>query len=437
MSQKHIRWLEGEIPKLVTKGVLSTEVASRLGEHYRSTGSDESSRRNLVMLFFSILGALLVGGGVVLLLAHNWDALSRPVRVAISLAPLLATQLLGAWVVLHRRASVAWREAVGIGLTFAVTLALALVSQTYNIPTNLGTFLLQCVLLVIPVVYILNAATPAVLILAAITTWTADAGSGGMSVLGFWALIALVLPYFWMMKRTARHPAWHGLLGWSLAIALTVGSAITMHDIVPHGLIPVFGALFAGFVALGGTDPWRREPWSRALRTVGTLGVVGLSLVLTYPELWEDLRPKAWPTVQTADEILALSTTAAFVLWAPALLVLFHRRMGRKTVAVAGASVVSLITWSLIWLGSPDIVSPVAFNLYLFVLGLIFLMEGVSLRSLGTANGGMAILTLLMAVRFFDPSISFVIRGLLFIGVGAGFLMTNLYLVRNRKRAVA
>lgn len=435
MSRGNVRWLQDEIPKLVNQGILSPEAASRLRDHYRSI--EAGSRRNLAVLFFSILGTLLVGGGIILLLAHNWDSLSRPARVAISFIPLLGMQLLGVWVILRRRAVAAWRESVGIGLTLAVSLSIALISQTYNVPGDLGDFLLTCILLSIPVVYLLNAATPVVLLLAAISAWAGESGASGTAVIGFWTLMACLLPYFLMMKRTHAHPTWKGLLGWSFALALIVGSAFTMHDVVPYGLIPVFGALSATLVILGGSEPLQGQAWSRSFRTVGSLGAVGLSLVLTFPDLWVDLRPKAWPATQSAVEILALAMTGAVVLCAPTLLVMFRRRMTRKTLALAGVSVVSLAAWLTIWIGSPDMVSPLAFNLYLFGLGLLFLVEGVSGGSLSGANSGMAILTLLIAVRFFDPSISFVIRGLLFIAIGAGFLVTNLYLVRSRKRVVA
>jgi hypothetical protein len=136
------------------------------------------------------------------------------------------------------------------------------------------------------------------------------------------------------------------------------------------------------------------------------------------------------------DEAAALALTAALVLSAPVLTGIFHRRMSRRTVTLACTSVVSLAAWSFIGKGSPELAAPILFNLYLFVLGLLFLTEGVASNSLGTANGGMAILTLLMAVRFFDPGISFVIRGLLFITVGIGFLAINVYLVRKKKRVV-
>jgi uncharacterized membrane protein len=41
------------------------------------------------VVLFSILGAALMGSGIILLLAHNWDQLSRVMRTVISFAPLV------------------------------------------------------------------------------------------------------------------------------------------------------------------------------------------------------------------------------------------------------------------------------------------------------------------------------------------------------------
>jgi len=50
-------------------------------------------------------------------------------------------------------------------------------------------------------------------------------------------------------------------------------------------------------------------------------------------------------------------------------------------------------------------------------------------------NTGMLMLAILIIARFFDSEISFVIKGLVFIAVGIGFLVTNIVLVRQKRGA--
>lgn len=83
------------------------------------------------------------------------------------------------------------------------------------------------------------------------------------------------------------------------------------------------------------------------------------------------------------------------------------------------------------------IIPTVLFNLYFFTLGVNTTVSGIRSGRLGTVNAGMFLLAALILARFFDSGIGFVIRGVIFIIVGIGFLTTNLVLLRRgRERAV-
>ncbi len=52
-----------------------------------------------------MLGSTLVGAGIVLLTAHNWDELSRPIRSIVAFLPLLASHSLVVFVLARRRSA--------------------------------------------------------------------------------------------------------------------------------------------------------------------------------------------------------------------------------------------------------------------------------------------------------------------------------------------
>ena len=72
------------------------------------------------------------------------------------------------------------------------------------------------------------------------------------------------------------------------------------------------------------------------------------------------------------------------------------------------------------------------FNLYMFALGLGTIFLGIRSSEMGTVNGGMLILSMLILARFFDSDLGFVVRGVGFILVGIGFLVTNIILTKRR-----
>jgi uncharacterized membrane protein len=289
MSQRHIQWLQEELPTLVSQGVLTTEAAERLRRYY--SGREGRARgRSRAVVAFSILGAALVGSGIILLLAHNWDQMSRAMRTVISFTPLVCAQAVAAWVLWKRRDSPAWREGAGTALTLAIGATISLIAQTYNISGDFGGFMLTWTLLVLPVVYLLDASMPAVLYLAGITVWSADARISGGHPLWFWLLTALVLPHLWLSARKNRLSPRVAFVCWALALSLAFGTGICESDLLHDWWILIYAGVLAAMYLIG--DRWFDEAahwWQRPFQTVGGLGVFGLALFLTCRWPWHEL----------------------------------------------------------------------------------------------------------------------------------------------------
>src|SRR3954471_13452687 len=171
-----IRWLLAELPELVTGGVLSQETADALRQHYSSEVSEPPRRFGFVLS--AILGSLLVGAGIVLLVAHNWDFLSRPIRCAIAFTPLVLSQALAVFVLLRRNGSAAWREAAAILNVAAIGTAIALVSQTYQIQGDFARFILVWMILALPVVYLFGTGIGLSAYFAGATVWVMSSKNG-------------------------------------------------------------------------------------------------------------------------------------------------------------------------------------------------------------------------------------------------------------------
>ena len=80
-----------DLKELIDANVISTEAADKIDSYYKSK---ESTSANKLFIVFGVLGALLVGLGVILILAHNWDNLSKIVKTTLAFIPLIIGQLL-------------------------------------------------------------------------------------------------------------------------------------------------------------------------------------------------------------------------------------------------------------------------------------------------------------------------------------------------------
>ena len=111
VNQRAIRWLRAELPALVSSGTISDENAKAIERYYEASAG--GGRKTGVVLLAAV-GSILVAAGIVLLIAHNWNEFSPPVRSVIAFLPLLAAQGLSIFVLMRRNESKAWRECAAI-----------------------------------------------------------------------------------------------------------------------------------------------------------------------------------------------------------------------------------------------------------------------------------------------------------------------------------
>ena len=210
-----------ELDLLVDKQVITAETASRIRGYYEVQESSSSAR---IVVVFSILGALLVGLGIILVVAHNWDALPKLVRLGIAFLPLLLTHSVGGYLFVRNIESTAWREATSALIIFAVATAISLVSQIYNIHGDLANFLLVWMALSAPVMYVFRSSVGSLLFIVGTTWYGSQSGyfhwnSGSLL---YFVLLAADMPYYVWLIRTRPDSNFTTLHHWAMTISLSI-----------------------------------------------------------------------------------------------------------------------------------------------------------------------------------------------------------------------
>lgn len=428
-----MQWLYQELPALMHAGVISAETAEKLHAYYGEIKKGNKSR--IALIIFGMLGALLVGAGIILLLAHNWDELSRGERTVLSLLPLLIGQLLAGWTILKKRESVAWREGTAIFVMLALGAAISLIGQTYHLSGDTAQFLLTWMLLSVSLVYLLGATASALLYLWGITAWAGVQQSDAEHALFFWPLAGLIIPHFWQAVKENRYSMRAIILAWGMALSLCVATGIVLEGALPGLWIIVYSGLFA-VLFLAGSFYFGEAPtlWQRPFQTVGTGGVAVLAFIFTYEWPWRDI---GWKYFRTSPEFhfdaALFDYVLAITLFVVTLYFLLRKTTARQTVAwLFGAMpIMSLAGYLIVASGASPDPALALFNLYLFACGLVVTITGIQSGHLGTVNAGMIILAAQIIARFFDSELGFVIRGLAFILVGIGFFIVNWIIARK------
>jgi len=320
----------------------------------------------------------------------------------------------------------------------AVSAAIALIAQTYQIPGDLGNFLLTWMLLSFPIVYIMRSTTVALLYLAGITAWAGYAESMSGQALLFWSLAALMVPCVWMEIRRDRYTMRSVLLRWGFALCLTIALGIVLEKIIPGLWIIIYSGLFAVMYLVG--QLWFRDipkVWQKPLFLVGSIGIACHSFLLTYRWPWHEI---GWHYYRTASHHHELPAIIDYVLAAGlpiaaiSLLMYARRRVSDNLLWLFGvAPLIAVIGYSVAAWDQTAIMPMLLFNGYVFVLGLGVMISALRQGRAGKLNAGLLLLAAVILARFFDSDLNFLIRGLAFIGVGLGFLIANLVLARQSK----
>lgn len=422
--------LTREIPELVKEGVITQEVADRISDYYQKKGHSSGNR---LLTTFGVLGAVLVGLGLILILAHNWDELTRPVKLTFAFLPLIAGQLVAAYVILNKIQSTAWRESTSAFVFFAVGACISLVSQIYNIPGHLEGFLLLWMILCLPLIYLMKSSVASLLYIAGITTFGCFAGYSAFSTYPpglYWVLLLAAGPHYFLLflrQPGSNQLNWHH---WMVPLSLIISLGTIASELDSIMFIAYF-SLFGLFYQVGRLPVFNPTGFmENAYLVLGSLGTIILLLSLSFDEFWKDLSGTDLTTAQllTSPELYTalLLTLLAAGLWS------MHWKK-RKLMDMQPIEPVFLLFICCYLLGLITPFALVLINVLALAIGVLTIRDGARGNHLGVLNYGLLIIAALVLCRFFDADLSFVIRGILFVAVGAGFFVINYRMLKKRK----
>lgn len=436
VAQKEVQWLGNELPILEQEGVLNADTAERIRSYYQE---QTVSGLHWAIVAFAMLGALLIGSGIILLFAHNWEHLSRPDRAVLSLTPLFAGSVLSC-LALVRKGGAGLREGAGIFHALAVGAAIALIGQTYHLPSDTQAFLLTWALLIMPLMFILRSGAVYLLYLALCCSWSGVAQSEARQAVAFWPLLLPAIIWLVQAYRNNRNGT-DTLLGiWGLLFSLCIALGIVLERSIPGIWIVAYAGLLSASGLAGMYYYSDRSGWGNPLKVFGLIGMAVLTYLFTFEEMWDEI---GWSYYRHYDRLgwggwydaaIALLLLSAFAFTAV------------KAFRSDSAEVITLITFPLLTLtcfllgsasNAGDMLNALIFNGFMLSMGILFIVLGCRQARLRQVNGGMLILSVLLVTRFFDSDFGFMAKGLVFVVLGSCFLTANLVLVSQKRRKVA
>ncbi|HEX6226496.1 MAG TPA: DUF2157 domain-containing protein [Chryseolinea sp.] len=420
-----------ELPELVQAQVITEETAKNIQEYYNQRPSQSANR---LFIVFGILGSLLIGIGLVLIIAHNWDVLPKMGKLAIGFFPLVVGQAIAGYALVKKPGDQAWREGPAAFLFFAIAICISIVSQVYNIEGELGGFLFIWMCLALPIAYILRSSVASLLFIIGITWYGCEVGYFNYPhghAPAYWILLLLILPFYYLefIRKNIRNNFFY-FHSWFLVISATVCLGL-FTDQAEEMIVAAYMSLFSVFIIMSQIPAFEtRRVLTNAFLVVGSLGVIVLLLALSFDWYWEEINEDSFNLALDDPGIIAslgLMFVASFLL---AFLLKSKRwdEINSKSYAFVIFAILFFIAFN-----APGL-SQILVNVLILVLAVHTIRDGANRNHLGIMNYGLLIITALITSRFFDTDFSFVVRGLLFIAIGAGFFAANYYMIQKRKK---
>ncbi|NLR90132.1 DUF2157 domain-containing protein [Flammeovirga agarivorans] len=419
-----------ELKELQTAGIITSETAENIEAYYQNRNPPKTNR---VLTAFGILGALLVGSGIILIIAHNWDQLSRGTQTTLAFIPLILGQLICGYSLFTNNRNTVLKEGGTTFLVFAIGSCIALVSQIYHHHGNLTSFLFTWALLSLPLIYVMRSSIAAILFIIGITAFGVQYRHweylGISNHYWYWILFTTVVPYYIYQLKTYRNNNYISFLNWSVCISVVISLMIDTHDINELMFVTFF-TLFGLMYQIGEMKYFK--PYSiisNAYHVISVIGSIIILFILSFDDIiWNDLRGDNINTIYSAKEFIPIVLLTALTL------VVFVYQNRKKSFSDIGVFPLLFILFiPTFFLGYYSAISTLLINLFIFVLGVYHIIKGGQTVRLWEINYGLLMIAVLIYCRFFDTDISFVYKGIIFVLGGLGFFLTNYFILKKKQ----
>ena len=425
MKVKHIRWLHEELEQWRQEGLISEEQSHQLQAKYGFIPKEGPSWTRLITV---LGGAALILLGIILLFAGYWYGFSPNGRFDWALVILLlAIAIVGGSVWKAKPASVV-AEAITVAYMAVLTTVTLLVADTYYTGEYIGLYVLIILCCSLPIIYILDSALGMILYLIGVLGWSFSnhALSAWVGPAAVGGLLLLAVPYY--IRRFGRHQQLQDPLlvsvSWAFIGAIFGEVFFTLSTYEPQMNLFFISVLGAVTYALGTLEQ------KITLLALPCKGVGAIALLYT---LVEGTYIGTWIRVGESTMAWWLWVCMIFSLAVAALLL--RRLISAKRIEACIGMIPFIIfgCYILVISGATPIVTSILFNAYILVAALGTFIRGTMIKKVSLLNGAIVTLIAMFGARFFDPSFTFVERGVSFVVLGIIVLVINaLYLWRKR-----
>ena len=235
----------------------------------------------------------------------------------------------------------------------------------------------------------------------------------------------MIIPSYYDLLK--NHPKSIALRfhNWAVPISVISSLFIIVGDHFELLIMP-YMLLFGLFYLVGNTSYFRTENVSaNSYKILGSLGSIALLLFLSFSWYWDELG--GMHELFESTEFIV-----GFILAVASAIIFRMNRLLNSDGLIKPLEILFIVFPFIFFIGYTSPLAAVLVNMYVFIIGVIAIKEATEQNVIGKLNFGLLIISALIVCRFFDTDLSFIFKGLLFVLVGAGFFISNYWMLKKR-----
>lgn len=417
-----------DIKELLEAKVISTDIAVKIQEYY--TNKKEVSNSNKLLIVFRILGTILVGLGIILILTNNWDSFTLKTQIILSFVPLLLAQVSCFYVFYKKHKNITLKETVSVFWFFSTGASIFIVNEIYHISIDkINSFLFLWAIMSISIVYIMQSSVTSLLYIVCISFYslTTHVQNFYSEAYLYIILLLLIIPYYYNLYKKNPTSVFMVLHNWAIPISITI-SLMTVGYKNKNLLFLNYFSLFALFYTIGNYSFFSKQKLIKSAYSV--IGAIGMAVVLLL------VSSKHMFGVLLKDkELNKIILSSEFISWAAlsaSIFCLSYIRSGQFNIKKTSAFIILYSAVSItFFLGFFTNKIYILISIYIFIAGLLTIVNGARKNSFIILNFGLLIISALIIIRFFSSDINITIKSITFIFIGISFFISNYFLLKK------
>lgn len=435
--------------KIEQKEIVSQATAIKIRSYIRKL--EDSTPIELFLIVSAIMGALFCSAGIFSIIGHNWDNYPKYVRGIFSVIPALVALYFYYRAIFHHSKSRPWIEASSVFLMLMIGASIALVSQTYQLDGDFNKFIKVWALLTLPLFYFARASGITILYLGLISVLVIQISFGFFGIPSFeenvnnswyWYLLLGYLPHYYLaLKKNSRqqsirivYMSYVVYLSFMLALLVTIDGNYILWITTSSAGFYLIGKRFMGENATIFSRPFQLfgQLWiAIVLVALSNKTALGMAFMEdSFVHLFKPVEERYGMFISQIDQnehrmfyfVLGIIVLAA--IYSVYFFFRKHFKDVSKLVLFAPAFLLLMMVFHEYIF--PNWVVVMFINGLVLFIGFNALIVGNENQNVAQMVFGFTLISVLLWLRYFDTDWNFILKGLMFIGIGGAFFLLNL-----------